>query len=69
MVSLLYFLGLFFYDKAKRNGLITDDEEYCMNLGPVYDKPYVNISDMSDDDLINARDMLVETAAEFGAYT
>ncbi len=66
---LTLFPGTFFYDKAKRNGLITDDEEYCMNLGPVYDKPYVNISDMSDDDLINARDMLVETAAEFGAYT
>ena len=39
-----------------------------MNLGPVYDRSYVNISDMSDDDLIEARDMLVETAAEFGSY-
>ncbi|MBT6048944.1 MAG: B12-binding domain-containing radical SAM protein [Candidatus Scalindua sp.] len=65
---LTLFPGTIFYDEAKKNGLINDDDEYCMNLGPVYDRSYVNISDMSDDDLIEARDMLVETAAEFGSY-
>lgn len=65
---LTLFPGTVFYNEAYKEGLIRDDDEYCMNLGPVYDKPYTNISDMTDYELLKARDMLVETASEFGVY-
>lgn len=57
-----------FYDKAVKDGIIKNEYEYCMQLGPVYDWPYVNISSLSDDELISARDQLVNVAAEFGSY-
>ncbi|NQT90522.1 MAG: B12-binding domain-containing radical SAM protein [Candidatus Omnitrophica bacterium] len=70
--SVIYILTLFpgtaLYDEGVQDGLIKDEEEYCMNLGPIYDRPYVNMSELSDRDLLKARDLLVETAAEFGPY-
>lgn len=39
-----------------------DEEAYCANLGPVYDKPYLNVSNLSDDDLIKAKDILMHAA-------
>ena len=69
-VSILtLFPGSAFYAEAMNDGLIEDEETYCANLGSLYDRPYVNISDLSDNDLIKARAILMETASEFGAYT
>ena len=66
---LTLFPGTALYDEAIKGAFIRDEHEYAMRLGPVYDRPYVNISDMSDDDLLRAREVLTETAAEFGDYT
>lgn len=58
-----------FYDDALRDKVIGDEEEYFINLGPVYVRPYTNISNLSNDELIQARDMLQSTASEFGPYS
>jgi len=60
--------GTALYDEAIKNSFIRDEEAYCINLGPVYDNFYVNVSDLSDEDLLKARDILTETALEFGTY-
>jgi radical SAM superfamily enzyme YgiQ (UPF0313 family) len=65
---LTLFPGTVLYDEAIKDGLIRNEHKYAMNLGPVYDWPYVNISNMSDGDLLRARAMLTETAEEFGDY-
>ncbi len=65
---LTLFPGTVLYDEAIKDGLIRNEHKYAMNLGPVYDWPYINISDMSDGDLLRARDMLTYTAEEFGDY-
>lgn len=62
---LTLFPGTVLYDHAKRGGIIGDENEYCMNLGPVYDRPYVNISDLSDSELLSARDRLMNAALSF----
>lgn len=56
------------YMQALHDGLIVDEEEYCMNLGPIYVKPYVNVSSLSDDELLKAREILQEASDAFGAY-
>lgn len=61
------FPGTVFYDEAVKHGFIQDEHEYAMSLGPVYDRPYVNISDMPDSDLLKAREVLTETARGFGS--
>lgn len=65
---LTLFPGTTFYVDALKSGIIRNEEEYCINLGPVYDYVYTNISDLSDDDLLKARDILVHTASQFGEY-
>lgn len=57
------------YNDALKSGLIKDEDEYCMNLGPFpCFRLYTNISNLSDEDLIKARELLVNTASQFGAY-
>ena len=56
-----------FFDLAVERGLIPDEEKYCLDLGPVYTKPYVNLSDLTDQELYKARD-LIEEAAHEAAY-
>lgn len=55
---LTLFPGSYLYKEAVREGLIDDEEKYCLELGPVYQKPYVNLSSLSDSDLINAKNYL-----------
>ncbi len=62
------FPGSAVYIQALQDGLIKDEEEYCMNLGPIYVKPYVNLSNLSDAELLRAKEILQETSAEFGNY-
>lgn len=59
---LTLFPGTALYDDALRSGHIDNEEEYCKNLGPVYKVPYINMSDLSDSDLLKARDMLSQSA-------
>lgn len=40
------------YDLAKEKGLIPDDDKYCEELGPVYEIPYVNLTQHSDEQLL-----------------
>lgn len=40
------------YDMAKARGLISNDDEYCDNLGPVYVRPYINLTSYSDEQLL-----------------
>jgi len=56
------------YDSAVKSGLINNEHEYCMNLGPVFTHPYINISELNDEELLQAQKVLVEVAAEFGGY-
>ncbi|MDO8603571.1 MAG: radical SAM protein [Candidatus Omnitrophota bacterium] len=65
---LTLFPGTILYDEAIKSSFIRDEHRYAMNLGAMHVRPYVNISDMSNDDLLKAREMLTETAAGFGDY-
>lgn len=54
------------YDQAVQDGIIQDEEEYLESLGPTfYNKPYTNISDLSTDDLVKARNHLYGVASEY----
>jgi len=44
------------YALAKDRGLIIDDHQYCMDLGRVYEIPYVNLTKFSDEQLLEWRD-------------
>jgi anaerobic magnesium-protoporphyrin IX monomethyl ester cyclase len=44
------------YTLAKERGLIPDDHRYCLELGRVYEIPYVNLTKFSDEQLIAWRD-------------
>ncbi len=46
------------YTLAKERRLIVDDDAYCMSMGRVYDYPYVNLTNYSNDQLIEWRDMI-----------
>jgi radical SAM superfamily enzyme YgiQ (UPF0313 family) len=58
---LTLFPGSVLYEQAKKGGLIPDEEDYCLKLGPVYDRPYINMSNMTDEELLEARDMINQT--------
>lgn len=49
---LTLFPGTGIYEFAKNNGLITDEDAYCENLGPVYVKPYINLTKYPDEQLL-----------------
>lgn len=44
------------YTLAKERGLILDDHLYCLELGRVYEIPYVNLTKFSDEQLLTWRD-------------
>lgn len=48
------------YDNAVRTGIIKDEDAYLSGLGPLGDKPYVNVSRWSDAELAAKRDYLLE---------
>lgn len=47
------------YDYALKNGRIRDEEDYLMGLGPLGEKPYVNISRWNDEELEARRENLM----------
>ena len=51
---LTLFPGSMLYRYAINEGYIVDEEQYCLSLGPVYQKPYVNLSSLPDKVLIEA---------------
>lgn len=55
------------YEYALSKGIIVDEDEYLSNLGPLGDKPYVNISRWSTDELIKKRDYLMAGIEEMRA--
>lgn len=63
------FPGTEVYAMARDQGLIADEEAYFSKLGPVYTIPYVNMSDLTDAQLLEARDMLENVSRQFGEYT
>lgn len=52
------FPGTKIYQKAVDSNMITNEYNYCKNIGPVYDFPYLNMSNLSDEELLIARDMV-----------
>jgi anaerobic magnesium-protoporphyrin IX monomethyl ester cyclase len=56
------FPGTAIYDHAARIGKIENDDRYCEELGPVYAKPYVNMTKYPDD-------MLLEWVSSINALT
>lgn len=49
------------YDYAIKNKIITNEDDYLSNLGPLGEKPYINISRWSDEELINKREFLLKS--------
>lgn len=46
------------YDLAKERGLITDDDAYCESLGRTYEIPYINLTEHSNEQLLQWRDQI-----------
>lgn len=46
------FPGTRVYETARSKGLIEDEDEYCQAIGPVYVRPYVNLTAYSDEQLL-----------------
>lgn len=46
------------YTLAKERKLILDDDKYCSELGRVYEFPYVNLTEYSDNQLLEWRDSI-----------
>jgi len=65
---LTVFPGTQFYDDAIEQGLIQDQEAYCDNLGLIYRQPYINMSDLTDEELFEARRLIYKTAQKYGEY-
>lgn len=55
---LTIFPGTPLHAQVKRQGLITDEDAYCDSLGPVYTKPYINLTSYSDEQLLHWRDQV-----------
>lgn len=55
---LTLFPGTRIFNIAKKRGLITDEDSYCENLGPIYVKPYVNLTSYSDEQIIQWAELL-----------
>jgi len=50
------FPGTALYNTAREKGLIVDEEKYVENLGETYIKPYVNLTEMSDGELLSLKE-------------
>lgn len=57
---LMLFPGTALYSDALKKGFIKDEHDYCMNFGHPYDYPYINISNLSDNELIQAKQLLMD---------
>jgi radical SAM superfamily enzyme YgiQ (UPF0313 family) len=64
---LTLFPGTSIYEMAKDNGIITDEDKYCDNLGPVYVKPYTNLTLYSDEQLLQWMEMINSAGSLKGA--
>ncbi|OGR27024.1 MAG: hypothetical protein A2277_15370 [Desulfobacterales bacterium RIFOXYA12_FULL_46_15] len=57
---LMLFPGTALYLEALKKGYIKDEHEYCINFGHPYDYPYINICNLSDNELIQAKQFLMD---------
>lgn len=57
---LMLFPGTALYEDALKKGHIRDEHQYCMNFGHPYDYPYINVSSLSDKELIEAKRLLMD---------
>jgi radical SAM superfamily enzyme YgiQ (UPF0313 family) len=55
---LTLFPGTPLYAQAVRSGIITNEDDYCNQLGPVYIYPYTNMTLYSNDQLLEWRDLV-----------
>ncbi|WP_419786681.1 hypothetical protein [Pseudodesulfovibrio sp.] len=55
--------------RLSKKGIIRNEDKYFHELGPVYAHPYVNMNDLSDEELLQAKDYLEGISREFGEYT
>lgn len=62
--------GTWLYDQAIRRGLIKDQHEYLLNIGEQGERPAVNFTDWSDDELIAIKEkMAVDLNASSKEFT
>jgi len=61
---LTLFPGTKLYEQAISDGLIQNVDRYLDDLGPVYEYPYVNISNLSDKELLDSKAMLTDFVNE-----
>jgi len=62
--------GTWLYDEALRRGLIVDQHAYLMNIGEQGERPAVNFTEWSDDELIAIKEqMAVELNASSKGFT
>ncbi|GAA5262990.1 B12-binding domain-containing radical SAM protein [Methanocalculus sp. MC3] len=55
---LTVFPGTPLYEKVRKLGIIMDEDDYCNRLGPVYVKPYINLTSYSDHQLLLWQDLV-----------
>jgi radical SAM superfamily enzyme YgiQ (UPF0313 family) len=63
---LTLFPGTGLYEDARRAGMIPDEDAYCRSIGTIYEHVCTNMSDLSDAELLTARDRLTGAAGSFG---
>lgn len=57
---LTLFPGTALYEDSLASGVIGNEDVYCRSVGPVFERVYSNISDLSDDELLAARQRLID---------
>lgn len=53
------------YEDACRTGVIADEDAYCRSIGAIFEHVYTNMSDLSDAELVTARDRLTGAARAY----
>ncbi len=61
---LMLFPGTELYSDALKKGCIKDEHQYCLDFGHPYDYPYINVCELSDEELIQAKQMLIDAAKQ-----